>query len=190
MAQKSPPLLFSFGLALCFAIFGSAFFSTLRIFAFAPFLALLYHRKSLIHALWIASLCGLIIDLCSSDLRIGIYALNYALTTLLLYPQKRHFFEDKITALSLFTILISAISTGLQFLLNSIFGMPIPFSFKLFLADFIAMPIADGVYAFLWFSCPILLLTRLKQIQWKQIAGGILALLRNLRTKKNYDSNR
>ena len=165
--MRQIPLLFPFFLSLFFAICGTAILPHIRLLSFSPFLALLYNRCSFHKSLWIASLCGLSIDLFSSEFRLGIHALNYCLTTFLLYNQKQHFFEDKPLALSLFTALISVVSTIMQLLLISIFDRALPLSFKLFYIDLIIMPLADGLYAFLWFSCPIMLYLHFKKIGWR-----------------------
>jgi rod shape-determining protein MreD len=135
--------------------FGTAFFPNIRLHSFAPFFALAYNRKSLMTSLWIAALCGIAVDLLCSQLKFGLYSLNYCLTTLLSYRQKKHFFEDKPLALSLFTALISGISTLIQLLLTYAFDQGLPFTWKLALTDLIGMPCIDALYAFVWFSCPM-----------------------------------
>lgn len=167
------PLLFSFSLALFFALWGTAVITVVRLLAFAPFLALLYNKTSFVKSLWIASLCGVIVDLLCSELRLGVHALNYCGTTLLLYKQKKHFFEDKALALSLFTLIISIISTALQFFLLSIFGQGLPLSAKLLIADFLIMPLADATYAFLWFTCPMRLYAYIKKVGWRTLYSKI-----------------
>jgi rod shape-determining protein MreD len=176
--MRQVPLYFPFSLALFFALFGTAFLPHVRLLAFSPFLALLYNRSNFTAALWISSLCGLAVDLLSSEFRLGIYALNYSLTTLLLYKQKRHFFEDKPLALSLFTLLISVVSTILQLLLISIFDRALPLSGKLLITDLIIMPIADAIYAFLWFSCPMMLFLHIKKIGWRAFSSRLLHYFR------------
>lgn len=176
--MKKVPLYFPFSLALLFALFGSALFPQIHLLAFSPFLALLYNRRNFVRALWIASLCGFAIDLLSSEFRLGIHALNYCLTTLLLYKQKRHFFEDKSLALSLFTLLISIVSTVLQLLLISIFDRALPLSGKLLITDLILMPIADAGYAFLWFSCPMKLFAIIQKMGWRAFYTKLLRCVR------------
>ncbi len=160
-------LLFPFSLACCFALFATAFIPHIKLLPFAPFLAILYNRKSFQSSLWLASLCGLILDLLSSEFRLGIHALNFGLTSFFLYHQKRHFFEDKPLALSLFTLLISVVTTVAQLLLISIFDRPLPLSFRLLATDLMLMPVADAIYAFLWFSCPMLLYAHIQKIGWR-----------------------
>jgi cell shape-determining protein MreD len=159
---------------MVFALSGTALLPHVRLLAFSPFLALLYNKASFVKALWIASLCGLIVDLLCSEMRLGVYALNYCGTTLLLYKQKRHFYEDKPVALSLFTALISIVSTLLQFFLISIFGQGFTLSAKLLLTDLAIMPLADAAYAYLWFTCPMLLYAYIKKVGWRNIYPKIL----------------
>ena len=188
--MRSDPLHFSFFLAVMASLFGTLFFPHIRILTFSPFLALTYNRTSLVSSMWIAALCGLILDLTSSELRIGTCALNFCITTLFLYRQKKHFFEDKLLALSLFTALISTVSTIVQLFLSSLFGSAFRLTAKLLFTDLIAMPLVDAVYAFLWFSCPILLYAYCKRVGLRHI----LAQLRRLAPKipsrnKGSDSN-
>jgi len=91
------------------------------------------------------------------------------LTTLVLYPQKRHFFEDKPLALSIFTAIISSVLTILQFILVHLFDRGLPFSILTALTDIVLMPIVDGLYAFLWFTCPIKLYIYTKKVGWRNL---------------------
>ncbi len=186
--MRQVPLIFSFSLALFFATCGTVFLPRVHLFAFSPFLALLYNNTSFIKSLWMASLCGLIIDLLSSEFRFGVHALNYCLTTLLLYKQKKHFIEDKALALSLFTVIISIVSTPLQFFLISTFGRALPLSGKLILTDLMIMPVADAVYAFLWFTCPLKLYAHIKKIGWKAFYFKLLSYFRFLPKKDEASS--
>ncbi len=172
--MRQVPLLFPFGLALFFSLFGTAFLPNVHLLAFSPFFALLYNRKSFIAALWIAALCGLSIDLLSSNLRLGLHALTACLTTLVLYQQKKHFFEDKPLALSLFTLLISIVFTLIQLLVISIFERALPFSGKQLLTDCLIMPLFDAVYAYLWFSCPMMLYLHIKKVGWRAFRDKLL----------------
>lgn len=157
------------------AMFGTVFFPNIRLFAFAPFLALVYNRRTFVSSLWIATLSGIVIDLLCSQLRFGLYALNYSLTTVLIYRQKKHFFEDKPLALSLFTALVSCTSTLLQLFLTYAFDKGLPFTWKLALTDLIGMPAIDALYAYLWFSCPMQLYEYVQK-------GGARALWKQMRS--------
>jgi len=166
--MRQVSLLYSFALAISAALFGTVFFPNLRLMAFAPFLAIAYNRLSLTSALWISTLCGLALDLFSSQMHFGFFSLSYALTTLLIYQQKRHFFDEKPQALSIFTALISIVATCIQLLLNYLFDKQILFSWKLVMSDLIGMPMIDALYAFLWFTLPIRLYLHIKQVGWRQ----------------------
>jgi rod shape-determining protein MreD len=154
----------AFFLALFIALFQTAFFPNLRLIAFAPFLALLFMRVSLLRALWLGLACGVIMDLLSSQMRFGLYSVNYCLTTLLLYHQRRHFFDDKPLALSLFTVLVAAVSTFIELILRHL-----PLSGKVIFTNVIAMSFLDGAYAFAWFTCPTKLYYLIKQIKWHKL---------------------
>ena len=178
------PLLFAFFLALFFSLWGTALLPQVHLLAFSPFLALLFHRTGLVRSLWIASLCGLIVDLLCSELRLGVHALNYCGTTLLLYKQKRHFIEEKALALSLFTLLISIVSTLLQWVLISIFGQSFSLSGKLLLTDILVLPLADAVYGYLWFTCPMLLYAYIKKVGWRSLYAKAIRFFRSAESKK------
>lgn len=176
--MRQVPLWFPLSLACFFALFGTVLLPDVRLLAFSPFLAFMYNRLSFKASLWVASLCGLAIDVLSSEYRIGIHALNYCLTTLLLHKQKRHFFEDKSLSLSLFALLVSVVSTALQLLLIAIFERPLPLSTKLLLTDFALLPIIDAVYAFFCFSCPLMLYLHIKKVGWKPFCSAFFKRLR------------
>ena len=172
------PLLLPFSIASFFALFGSALFPEIKLLSFAPFLALLYNRLSLPASLWVAALCGCFIDLLSSEFRLGLHALGYSLGTFLLYHQKRHFFEDKPLAFSLFTLLISSVLTLLELLLISIFDKALPLSTKLLLTDLLLLPAADGCYAFVCFSCPMMLYLHIKKVGLRVFWNRLIKPLR------------
>lgn len=172
--MRQIPLLFPFSLASFFAVFGSILMQDIKLLAFSPFLALLYNRLTFRKCLWIASLCGLAVDLLSSEFRLGIHALNYCMTTLVVYNQKRHFFEDKPIALSLFTLVISIVSTVFQLLLVSLFDRALPLSGKLLLTDLALMPILDAAYAFVWFICPMMFYLHIKKVGWKAFCSNLV----------------
>ena len=165
--MRQIPLIFPFSIACFFALFAPALLSSIKLLPFSPFLAFLYNRSNFQTSLWIASLCGLIIDLFSSEFHLGIHALNLCLTTLLLYRQKKHFFEDKPLAYCLFALLIAATSSLLQLLLISIFDRALPFSMSLLATDLVLMPLVDAFYAFVCFCCPMLLYLHIKKIGWR-----------------------
>lgn len=165
--MKKTPLIIPFCLALFAALFATVFFPHSRILSFAPFLAIVYMRKNFATSLWIAALCGLILDLLSSQLRFGLYSLNFCLTTLLVYHQKRHFFDDKPLALSLFTALISCISSAVLLFLVCIFDKTFPFNWTLIVSDLIGMSIIDAIYAFFWFTCLIKLYYQVRERGWR-----------------------
>jgi len=153
-----------FFLALLFALFATSSIPYLKFLPFAPFLVIVCTSQGLLRSLWIAALCGLIMDLMGSDLPFGIHALNYTLTTLLIYRYRRSFVEKPI-GLSSFTFFFSLFSTGIQLGSLFLFGKFIPLTLKGLVSDLLIMPLVDALYAFLWFSTPIFLYNFIKR-QW------------------------
>lgn len=167
--MRSVPLLFFFALALVPALFGSILFPFFPLSPFAPFLAIVFYVTPFPKALWISCGCGLILDLLSSEFRFGVHALTLIATTALLFHQKKHFFEDKSVAFSIFTAVISSLATLLQLVFVPLFDRGISFSLFSFLTDGIALPILDGLYGFLWFTCPMRLYIYIKKTGWKAL---------------------
>jgi rod shape-determining protein MreD len=131
-----------------------ALFPSWRLIFFAPFLVILYYQKSYLSCLWISLSCGLLLDLLSAHERIGLHAVDYCLTTFILYKQRRHFFADSLTTLPIMTYLFSAISTLLQLGLIYIFQYKVQLSWEWVFTDLIYMPAMDALYAFVCFIFP------------------------------------
>ncbi len=145
----------SFILALLVALFGSAFFPSIRLFAFAPFLALIFMRQTLLPSLWIAAGVGLLVDLLCSQMRFGTFSLIYCLTALITHHQKRNFFADKPLALSLYTGLISIVASSLELVFLYAFDSQLPLTGVMIATDVCGMSVLDALYAFVCFTCPI-----------------------------------
>lgn len=131
-----------------------ALFPTLRLTFFAPWIVIVFYRKSLLNALWASVLCGIVIDLLASDTLFGIYACNYALTTWILYSYKRNFFEDNLSTLPMMAYFYSILSTLLQVILLYVFQEGLNISWQWIGTDMLLMPALDACYAFLIFVLP------------------------------------
>jgi hypothetical protein len=57
----------------------------------------------------------------------------------------------------------------LQLVFVSLFDRGISFSALSFLTDGIVLPLLDGVYGFLWFTCPMRLYIYIKKVGWKAV---------------------
>ena len=136
---------------------------TISILAFAPFLALATLKCEWARALWLAALAGACIDVVSDD-PMGLHALNYVITTALLYRIRNHFLYNETLHLSLFSGLVSALSTALQLFLLFLFDRRVPFGGKWIFADLIGMPVIDALYAFVWFAAPLALADQLRRM--------------------------
>jgi len=161
--MRKVPLHFFFLLALFALLFGTVFFPSIRLAPLPPLLAIGYYRLTYPKALWLSFACGLLLDLLSSS-HFGLTALSFTAASAVLYFQKRHFFEDKPVAFSLFASVISACITLTHLFALYLFDKAIPLTGKSFLTEIIAMPALDGVFAFLWFTCPMRLYTYIQKV--------------------------
>ncbi|MBI3236693.1 MAG: hypothetical protein HYZ48_03200 [Chlamydiales bacterium] len=168
--MRTIPLAFPLFLAILALLFGTALFPNLHLFAFSPFFAIVYNKRSLIASLWITALCGTFLDLISSELTFGLTPLYLVLTTCALYRAKKHFFEDKPLSLSLFTALISSVATLLHIATTTIFDRAIhTLSWKFALIDLIIMPMIDAIYAFIWFYLPMRGYLHIRKVGFKTL---------------------
>jgi rod shape-determining protein MreD len=139
------------------------FFPSLRLLFFAPFLVFCFYHHSKKTCLWLAFLCGLFVDLLSSYMRLGIYALNYCLTVQLLYSQKRHFFQDSRSTLPILTYLFALLSTCLHASLLYSFGKEVGLSWEWIKTDLLGMPIRDAIYTTIAFTFPSMLFNQVSK---------------------------
>lgn len=124
------------------------------ILPFSPYLALVYRRSTFIKSLWIATLCGVLMDLLT-DRPFGIYALILTIVTFFFYRLKVYF-VDKPIGLASYTAILSLSTTLLSRLLFSLYGSRLPFTFKGVATDFLLMPLVDSLYAVAFFSLPLI----------------------------------
>lgn len=153
--QKRLDIAFIFCLLL--TLITPSLFPFLRLSFFAPALVITCYKRALPACLWSAFFCGLILDLLSSQPRLGIHALNFCLTLLVLYPQKRNFFADSISTLPIMTFLFASISSLTMALLLYSIEMANVLSWHWILTDMLFMPALDAAYAFCCFTLPVLL---------------------------------
>lgn len=135
------------------------FFPKLHLLFFVPFLIFVYYRYSFLTTLWIVSCTGLVNDLFASHF-FGISSINYLLTTLLIYRWKNHFFVDKLSTLPVMTALFSSLSSILHWLLLFFLDQSFPLSPTFVFTDFFLMPIADALFAFAFFTLPLMIKKR------------------------------
>jgi len=139
---------------LFFVLCGPILLPSWRLIFFAPLLVIMYYKKPLVSCLWISCLCGLMLDLLSSQVHFGLYASCYTLTTALLYSQRYNFFADSISTLPLMTFFFSVLSTLIQWGMVYAFEQKSAFSLQWIATDLIYMPFMDASYAFILFVIP------------------------------------
>lgn len=160
-------LIFAFFLSAAALFLQAVVFTHLSLLVFSPWIALtiLHSKRSsdLCKTLWLTSLAGVFTDL-FSDHPIGLYAITYCLCSFFLFRLRIHFLYERPFHLALFTILVSFVSTHLQLFFLFLFDRRVPFTGKWILSDGLAMSIADGLFAYLWFAGPLLLFSKLHRV--------------------------
>jgi rod shape-determining protein MreD len=139
---------------LVFQLTVPALFPNCHLNFFVPFLVILFYQKPYHFCLWSAFSCGLFIDLLAAPTKFGLYATSFALSTVLLYQQRRNFFADSLSTLPLMTYLFSTTLTVLQVVLLMLFETDVRVTTHWFFTDLIYMPALDALYAFLVYQLP------------------------------------
>jgi hypothetical protein len=134
-------------------------FSSLHLLFFAPFLVLCFYRYPLPYCLWWALICGFIIDLLSSHMRLG----AYCFTSLCLYRYQLYFFEDRFSTLPVMTFFFSILSVLTHVCFSYFTGLPFTLSWSWLANDLLWMPIQNALYAIVAFTLPFELLARQRQ---------------------------
>jgi len=156
-------LILAFFLATIALFLQAVIFPGVSFLTFSPWIALaiLKSKRSddLWKTLWLTSLVGAFNDL-FSDHPLGLHAISYCLSSLLLFRLKNHFLYDRPLHLGLFTALISFLSTQFQLFFLFLFDRRVPFTGKWAIGDWFGMPIADGLFACIWFAGPLFLFSK------------------------------
>lgn len=144
--------------AFCFATIATLFFPTLcpwcRIAFYIPFVVTVCYRNTLAASLWVAILCGTILDLFLSHHHLGIYATGYAVTTTLLHRYKGLLFEEKAFALPLMTFLFSVTTTLLLAIFLKVTDDHLILSWQWAMSDVVIVPCCDALWSVLAFVIP------------------------------------
>lgn len=160
-------LIFGFILSSIMLLVQTVIFPGVSFLPFAPWIALVILKASksseLPRTLWLTSLAGVFTDL-FSDHPIGLYAIVYCLSSLFLFRIRTHFLHEKILHLSIFTMLISFVSTQLQLFFLFLFDRRVPITGKWAISDWFGMPLVDGLFACIWFAGPLFLLSKANRI--------------------------
>lgn len=154
------------------------FFPYTHLLGFAPFLILCFYKNSLISCLWLSLLCGLVIDLFSSEMRLGMNAFNYCLTTYCLYRFQFYFFEDRYSSLPIMTGCYTCLSTIIQVVLLKLNDQTISLSWEWAFDAMLLTPMQGALYAAIAFSLPSMLFSK----------SGLLSRLKRKILKRNTSS--
>jgi len=151
LKKALPPFVLSFIVLLIFP----SLVPQIRLFAFVPFITFVLARNRLPLCLWLSLFAGLIVDLYSNSSPLGFFALNYTLTSVVVYRYRSYFPEEKVHIFALYSVLYSFISTMLHFVLYALIEMHIKIHLFSLITDLFLLPILDGVYALVWVFFPL-----------------------------------
>lgn len=151
LKRAVPPFILCFVILLIFP----SIIAGVRLLAFVPFLTFVLANNRLPLALWLSLAAGLIVDLYSNSAPLGFFALNYTLSSIIVYRYRVYFSQEKIHIFSLYSVLYSLVSTVLHFILFALIEMHIKLHFFSVITDLFLMPILDGVYALAWVFFPL-----------------------------------
>ncbi len=143
-------LLFFYSFSLLLAL--PLFFSTAKLLYFSPFLVFTFYRCRKIDSLWLALVCGLIVDLLSIQMRFGVHALSYTLTVFLLFDLKNYLFEERWTTLPLMTLLFTFLLNFIQLLVLFYFSSAYSYPLKWMILDLFLASMHNLFYTTMAFS--------------------------------------
>jgi len=153
-------LIGAFLFALAPILFLSPWLPQWNLTYFAPFIVICFYKKPFETCLWLSLICGLIMDLLSSQRHLGLYSLNYCLATALLYSQKQHFFEDSLSTVPIMCFLFALLTAVIQVPLHTLFESKVTLAKDWWLNDLVLMPMVDALYGFVLFTLPGIFLPR------------------------------
>lgn len=127
---------------------------------FIPPLIISIYIKPYTGALWLALVCGLVLDLMGTQSHLGVHATAYLLTMAALYGQKRNFFQDSLSTVPIMTFFFSALATVLTALFVNLLGSPISLTKEWLFQDVFLFSLLDALYGFILFTLPAVFLPR------------------------------
>lgn len=134
------------------------FFPSLHLLFFAPMIASICYKKTIVPLLWIALGFGCVVDLFASTTVFGTTALSFAATTLVIYRIRRYFFEESLTTLPALTAIFSFSEMVISVLIAIVLKQKISFP------PLLLYPLLDATYAFLLFVCPFEIYQRVRKL--------------------------
>lgn len=156
--RNGPSLLPYFCFATFLVFFGDALYPGIKLAFYAPLIVICFYRLPFILCLWVSLACGLLIDLLASTQMFGVHALNYCLSTALIYGRRQNFYNDSISTIPVLTALFSVSSTLLQLIFLFSMDKSFTLTWKWVATDIILMTLLDSAYAFSCFTLPYVLL--------------------------------
>lgn len=122
------------------------YFPGLHLFFFLPFLVVLLYRSSFTACLAAAVGCGLVIDLLSSSVRLGIYPAAYSAAMILFWSICRFFFFESLLVAPFVAMALSAVTTVLLMVIGWVMGELWVPERAWWFKDVLFFSLLDGIY--------------------------------------------
>lgn len=103
------------------------------------------------------------LDLFSSQMRLGTYAANYCIATFCLYGYKTHFFEDRRSTLPVMTFSYSCVSNVIQGIMLLVVGQASYLSWEWVQMELLVIPLQTAIYSVVAFTLPQACMMRMKK---------------------------
>ncbi len=170
-----------FGLSFLVLLIFPSFIPQIRLLAFVPLLTFVCAHYPFAGTLWLSMFSGLVVDLYSKSAPMGFFALNYTLTTIIVFRYRTYFSFEKIHVFSLYAVLYSFVSTLLHFVLYGLIEMHFKLHFFSIITDLILMPILDGVYSLSLVFFPMKIYEKMTKPKWLRKIRRVFILLKGAR---------
>jgi hypothetical protein len=141
--------------------------TSIPLLTFAPYLVYLLTHGSLKTLLLTAMVIGLFLDCFNSFLPFGFHMTAFVICCMLLYRKRALLIGDKLLSLPLYTFGFALLFTLCEHMYLGWSKTRIVLNSSSFISEFLIMPLLDSSYAFVCFTLPAWLITKLKEIRFK-----------------------
>jgi hypothetical protein len=161
MPERSSGIFISSFVAILMTLLFPSLVSNIEINTLAPIVIILLYHRTMMTTAWSALLLGCLLDVVHASPRLGFFGTSYLLSCFVIASLRRYFFKEALSTLSIMTCLFALLLALLQPILALLFELPaFPCTLRWIATDLVLMPLADALYAFVFFSLPHFIYTR------------------------------
>lgn len=148
-------LWFFFSLSTFLTLISPSFLFHFRMHPYASFLAYIMFRNNTKTTLSFSFLCGLMLDLFSTEFPFGILCLIYIFSTGIIFFKKFLLIYKETLFIPIYTFFISLAISALFWISKSIMGFSNNLTFPIFFREGLLMSLVDTLFALIVYSLPI-----------------------------------